>query len=95
MCFSPGEMLGDTRTAPWRAGCFFFYLLVGKAARALHLKSYRAVEEEAVANGGELLLAYHQTALHAEQVGVLPLHQQPAGVVAQVVKPTLQLPLSQ
>lgn len=71
------------------------YLFIGEAARALHMQAHGALEEEAVADGGELLPCHHEAALHAEEVGMLALHQEAAGVFAEVVEPSLQLTLAQ
>ena len=74
---------------------FLGYLLVGEAAGALYLQAHGALQQEAVADGRALLAAYHEAALHAEELGVLALQEEAAGIVAEVVQPSLQLPLAQ
>ncbi len=69
-------------------------LLWREAAGTLHLQAHGAVEEETVAYGGELLPCHHEVSLHTEEVGALAFHEQAARVVAEVVKPALELPLA-
>lgn len=69
-------------------------LFWGKTARALYLKELRTVKEKAIANGRELLTCDSEASLHAEEIGVLTLHEETARVVAKVVEPSLELPLS-
>lgn len=74
---------------------FFLYLFFSQSAGALDLKEHGAVEEKAVADGGKRLACDGEASLHAEEVGVLSLHEEAAWVVAEVVEPALELPLAQ
>lgn len=67
------------------------YLSLRQSAGALHLQQDRPLQEEPVADGRERHVSNGQVPLYAEEVGVLPLHQQSARVVTQVVVPALQL----
>ena len=66
-------------------------LSLRQSAGALHLQQDRPLQEKPVAYGRERHVSNGQAPLYAEEVGVLPLHQQPARVVTQVVVPALQL----
>ena len=74
---------------------FFLYLFFGQSSGALDLKEHWAVEQEAVADGGKGLACDGEASLHAEEVGMLALHEEAAWVVAEVVEPALELPLAQ
>ena len=67
------------------------YLSLRQPAGALHLQQDRPLQEKPVADGRERHASNGQAPLYAEEVGVLPLHQQPARVITQVVVPALQL----
>ena len=71
------------------------YLIVCETTGALYLQAHGALEQEAVTDGGKLHIANRQPPLHAEEVGALALHQEAAGIILQVVEPSLQLPLPQ
>jgi hypothetical protein len=57
----------------------------------LHLQQDRPLQEKPVADGRERHVSNGQVPLYAEEVGVLPFHQQAARVVTQVVVPVLHL----
>ena len=65
--------------------------LIGQSSRALHLHQHRPLEQETVSDGGERKGTDSQSSLYMEEVGVLALHQQAAGVVCKIVIPPLQL----
>ena len=65
------------------------YLSLRQSAGTLHLQQDRPLQEEPVAYGRERHVSNGQVPLYAEKVGVLPLHQQSARVVTQVVVPAL------
>ena len=66
-----------------------------KTTRALHLKSKRALQKEAVADGRERLSANHKASLYAEEVRVLALHQQAPWIVGEVAEPCVELSFAQ
>ena len=65
--------------------------LVGDASRALYDGLVGDVKEETVAQDAVGMGAVTDIKLDTEQVGVLPPHQQSAGVVFQIVLPVVQL----
>ena len=76
-------------------GYLLLYLRFCQAARALHLQPDGALKQEAVADGRELMVAYHQVALYPEEVGVFALHQQAARVVGELAEPRVELAFAQ
>lgn len=65
----------------------------GDASRALNLEPIRAVEQEWVAVGGESVAREGKSIDAREVVGVGEARRQPTGVVADVAKECIQLPL--
>ena len=53
------------------------------------------LQQERIANGRTLLASHHKAALNAEEIWVLALHEQAAGIIMKVLQPALQLPFAQ
>ena len=76
-------------------GCNGGYLGLGEAARHADGTAPGCRQQEAVADAAVGVLAYLQAEEGTEPLGVLALHEEAAGVVAQVVEPALELAVAQ
>lgn len=87
-----GRHQDSTLTAESQSFCLLsLYLLVGETPRALYLHMERFAEEEDVALCRERHAFPRQRALHTEEVRVLTLDEEPAGVVGKIAFPVVEL----